>query len=273
MEVQLPRDRADGRFFSVVEAQDLRLDIRRCHRDRVLSDRVAQLLDDGDGDAEIPDGRDPNIAARTSGSARPTATVVQPRRLRRSRSPASWASADQPAGGGGDRDASLSCRAPGSDAPAQHGRAVQDGSFGSAVRQHASCGGGPLAHNRRGNRSAHDRSNCRSAPGDDSPRTHRAGQIPRRHRRIGSHHVDERHDCRDTRPACVPSTVWGTASSVTAKFTSAPCLPLDQGKPLPASRSSASRRSLQPLAPQLSANTPLQSPQRGLAFSFTCRRI
>ena len=32
--------------------------------------------------------------------------------------------------------------------------------------------------------------------------------------------VDERHDCRDIGPACVPSTVWGTASSRTAKFRS-----------------------------------------------------
>ena len=30
---------------------------------------------------------------------------------------------------------------------------------------------------------------------------------------------------------CVPSTVWGTASNVTAKFRSAPCLPLNTGKP------------------------------------------
>ena len=268
MDVQLPRDRADGPFFSVVEAQDLRLDIRWYHRDRVLSDRVAQFLDDGGGDAEIPGGRDPNIAARTSDSARPTATVGQSRRLRRSRSPTSWALADHPAGGGVNRDASLFCCAPGSDAPAQHGRAVQDGSFGSAVRQHASCGGGPLAHNRRGNRFAHDRSSCRSAPGGDSLRTHRAGRIPRRHCRSGSHHVDERHDCRDTRPACVPGTVWGTASSVTAKFTSAPCLPLDQGKPLPALRSSASRRSSQPLGPQLSTNEPRQSRRPVVGFQL-----
>ena len=142
------------------------------------------------------------------------------------------------------------------------------GSFGSAVRQHASCGGGPLAHNRRGNRFAHDRSGCRSAPGGDSPRTHTAGRIPRRHCRSGSHHVDERHDCRDTRPACVPGTVWGTASSVTAKFTSAPCLPLDQGKPLPALRSSASRRSSQPLGPQLSANEPRQSWRAVVGFQL-----
>jgi hypothetical protein len=34
-------------------------------------------------------------------------------------------------------------------------------------------------------------------------------------------------------PHACPARVWGTASSVTAKFTSAPCLPLDTGKPLP----------------------------------------
>ncbi len=42
--------------------------------------------------------------------------------------------------------------------------------------------------------------------------------------------MDERHDCQDIGPAYVPSTVWGTASSRTAKFRSAPCLPLDTGK-------------------------------------------
>jgi len=33
-------------------------------------------------------------------------------------------------------------------------------------------------------------------------------------------------------PHACPARVWGTASSVTAKFRSAPCLPLDTGKPL-----------------------------------------
>ena len=32
------------------------------------------------------------------------------------------------------------------------------------------------------------------------------------HARTGRRHVDERRDCRDIGPACVPSTVWGTAS-------------------------------------------------------------
>jgi hypothetical protein len=138
----------------VVEAQNLRLDISWCHRDRVLSDRVAQSLDAADGGAEIPGGRDPNIAARTSASASPTATVGQSGLLRRSRSPASRTPTDHLAGGGVNRDASLSCRAPGSDVPAQHGRAVPGGWFGSAVRQHANCDGGPVAHNRRGNKFA-----------------------------------------------------------------------------------------------------------------------
>jgi hypothetical protein len=32
--------------------------------------------------------------------------------------------------------------------------------------------------------------------------------------------VDERHDCQDIGPAYVPGTVWGAASSQTAKFRS-----------------------------------------------------
>jgi hypothetical protein len=113
---------ADGGFtISVVEAQNLRLDISWCHRDRVLSNHVAQSLDDADGGAEIPGGPDPNIADRTSGSARPTATVGQSGLLRRSRSPASRTPTDHLAGGGVNRDASLSCRAPGSGVAAQHG--------------------------------------------------------------------------------------------------------------------------------------------------------
>jgi hypothetical protein len=42
--------------------------------------------------------------------------------------------------------------------------------------------------------------------------------------------VDEHHDCQDIGSAYVPGTVWGTASSLTAKFRSALCLPLDTGK-------------------------------------------
>ena len=89
MDVQLPRDGADGPFFGVVEAQDLRLDVRRCHHSRVPSNPVAQRPRDEPGDAQTPAGPAPDIAVRTSDSARPAATADPPRLLRRSRSPAS----------------------------------------------------------------------------------------------------------------------------------------------------------------------------------------
>jgi hypothetical protein len=45
--------------------------------------------------------------------------------------------------------------------------------------------------------------------------------------------VDERHEYQDIGPAYVPGTVWSTASSLTAKFRSAPRLPLDTDKSTP----------------------------------------
>jgi hypothetical protein len=218
MDVQLTRDRADAPFFGVVEAQDLRLDVRRCHHGPVLSNRVAQRLDDEPGDAEIPSGRDPNIAGRTNDSAGPAATIGQSRLSRRSQSPASRTPEDHPPSAGVNPDASLSCRAPGSDAPAQHGRSAPDGCFGSAVRLHAARGVGHGQRNRRHNRFDRDRSSCRSAPGCDIARKQTAGPARHHRGRIGKHPVDERHVGRDTRLACVPSTMCGTASSVTAKF-------------------------------------------------------
>jgi hypothetical protein len=40
---------------------------------------------------------------------------------------------------------------------------------------------------------------------------------------VGPHQADLRHDCWDIGPACVPGTVWDTASSQTAKFRSRRC--------------------------------------------------
>ena len=218
MDVQLTRDRADGPFFGVVEAQDLRLDVRRCHHGRVPLDRVAQRLDDEPGDAEIPSGREPNIAGRTNDNARPVATIGQSRHLRRSQSPASRTPEDHPPPTGVNPDASLSCHAPDSDAPAQHGRAAPDGCFGSAVRPHAARGGGHDQRNHWRSRSDRDRSSCRSAPGCGIPRTQTAGPTRRHRGQTGKHPVDERHVGRDTCLACVPGTMCGTAASVTAKF-------------------------------------------------------
>src|SRR3984957_14658709 len=47
----------------------------------------------------------------------------------------------------------------------------------------------------------------------------------------GGHPGDERHDCRNTDAACVPSTVWSTASERNRQVRSAPCLPRNTGKP------------------------------------------
>ena len=108
MDVQLTRDGADGPFFGVIEAQDLRLYVRRCHHGRVPSDPVVPRPDDESGDAKIPDGPEPNIAFGTSDSVRPPATACQSRLSRRSRSSASWVPADHRSAGWVNRDASLS---------------------------------------------------------------------------------------------------------------------------------------------------------------------
>jgi hypothetical protein len=47
----------------------------------------------------------------------------------------------------------------------------------------------------------------KSGRGRSSRRTETAALMQRRHDRNRDRHVDDRHDCRDTVPACVPSTV------------------------------------------------------------------
>lgn len=180
--------------------------------------RVAAGLDDRRGGAKSPGGRNPDIAARTTGSARPSAGAVLPRPLRRSRSSASRVAADHRAAVGVNPDASRFCAAPGSAAPARHASTVPGGWSDSAGQRLAGYGGGHAAHTLRRSKSGRGRSSCRSTPGRDSPRTQTAGLTPRRRARIDRRSVDERHDCRNTGSACVPSTVWGTAPSETAKF-------------------------------------------------------
>src|SRR5271165_3133608 len=56
------------------------------------------------------------------------------------------------------------------------------------------------------------RNSCRSLPGRDSPRKETVEPAARHGVRTRKRQVDGRHDCQDNAPACVPSTVWGTAS-------------------------------------------------------------
>ncbi|HSY67440.1 MAG TPA: hypothetical protein VK813_02275, partial [Edaphobacter sp.] len=76
----------------------------------------------------------------------------------------------------------------------------------------------------RRSKSGHDRNSYRSGPGCGIPRRQTAAlRWPRRNGTGGSG-VDARRGWRDTDPAYVPGTVWGTASNRTAKSSSAPCL-------------------------------------------------
>jgi len=158
--VQRAGDGAHRPFLRVVVAQDLRLDVRRCHHGRVPSARVAASLDDGRGGAGTPGGQDRGTGARTSGNAGPVAGVCHPRQLRRSRPSASQAAANHRGAVGVNRDASRSCRAPGSDAPARHGRAAPGGWSGNAVRPLARCGAGLGARSLRRSRSGRGRRRC-----------------------------------------------------------------------------------------------------------------
>jgi hypothetical protein len=57
------------------------------------------------------------------------------------------------------------------------------------------------------------RNSCKSEPGRGTPRTETAWLAALRLVRIRRRHVDELRDSQDNDPACVPSTVWGAASS------------------------------------------------------------
>jgi hypothetical protein len=109
-------------------------------------------------------------------------------------------------------DASLYCSAPGNDALARHGRAALGGWSGSAVRRHLACVAALAARSRRRSRLGRDRNSCRSQLGRDNPHKETVEPAARHGVRTRKRQVDERHDCQDNAPACVPSTVWGTAS-------------------------------------------------------------
>ena len=129
--------------------------------------------------------------------------------LRRSHSPASQASADHRRAVGVNRDASLFSRAPGSGLVARHAAAARPIQSDNAARRTGPHCAGRAERSLRHNKSGRGRNSCRSTPGYDNPRKGTAVPMLPRHE---TPTVDERHDCQDIGPACVPSTVWGTAS-------------------------------------------------------------
>ena len=120
---------------------------------------------------------------------------------------------------GVNRDASLFCRAPGSDLVARHGGVAPSDHSGNAARHTEASSVGLAERSPRHNKFGPGHSSCRSAPASDSPRKGTAALMLPRHEKP-TLLVDERHDCQDIGSAYVPGTVWGTASSQTAKFRS-----------------------------------------------------
>src|SRR5271157_1799945 len=173
---------------------------------------VSAGLDDGSGGPGTHGGPEPGAGDRTSDNARPLAEVGHPRKLRRSQSSASRATENHPMTARVNPDASLYCSAPGNDALARHGRAALGGWSGSAVRRRLACGAALAARSCRRSRLGRGRNSCRSLSGRDSPRKETVEPAARHGVRTRKRQVDGRHDCQDNAPACVPSTVWGTAS-------------------------------------------------------------
>jgi hypothetical protein len=185
----------------------------------IWSGRAKAGLGDGRGDAENPGERISSTDDHTNDSAGSFVGADPPRLLHRSHSPASQASADHRMAVGVNCDASLFYRATGSDLGARHDDVAPTDYFGSAVRRTGPRGAGPAARNLQRNRFARGRSSYRSPPACDSPRRETAAPTPPRYE-TAEHPVDLCDVCRDVCPACVPSTVRGTASSLTAKFRS-----------------------------------------------------
>jgi hypothetical protein len=157
-------------------------------------------------------------------------------------------------------DASLFYRAPGSGLVERRGGVAPMDHFGSAVRHTGPPGAEPAARNPRHNRFGRGRSSYRSRPACGSPRRGTAAPTPPRHA-TPIRRVDERHDCQDIGSAYVPGTVWGTASSLTAKFRSRrrACLSKSQILPTTAVVSACGHPCRRALATAPGAHVPRQT--------------
>jgi hypothetical protein len=162
---------------------------------------------------------------------------------------------------GVNRDASLFCRAPGNDLVEPRGGVALPDYSGSAVRRTAASGAGPVGRSLRHNKSGRGRSSCRSAPASDSPRKGTAALISRRYGRNRDRHMDDRRDCRDTAPACVPSTCGARRRCGTAKFEigAVPAPRKQQATTRRPGRQSARRRPAEQQH-QLSIGSPFEAP-------------
>ena len=108
----------------------------------------------------------------------------------------------------GNPDASRCFVGHDSDRPAPHGSPDRGGWPGSAARPRAGHRAAPSVHSLVRSKSGRDHSGCRREPELGSARTETAGQSSPR----ATAHMDAIGNDWNTAPACVLSTVWGTAS-------------------------------------------------------------
>jgi hypothetical protein len=125
------------------------------------------------------------------------------------RSPPRSPSPNHPRAVAGNPDASRCFVGRDSDRPAPHGSPDRGGWPGSAARPRAGRRAAPSVHNLVRSKFGRDHSGCRRAPEPCSVRTETAGQAPPS---LATAHMDAFGNDWNTAPACVLSTVWGTAS-------------------------------------------------------------
>ena len=158
-------------------------------------------------------GSDIRTSGRTSSPSDDPAMASLPRRGKLTvaclRSPPRSPSPNHPRDVAGNPDASRCFVGRDSDRPAPHGSPDRGGWPGSAARPRAGRRAAPSVHNLVRSKSGRDHSGCRQEPELGSARTETAGQSPPPR---ATAHMDAIGNDWNTAPACVLSTVWGTAS-------------------------------------------------------------
>ena len=124
------------------------------------------------------------------------------------RSPPCSPSPNHPSDVAGNPDASRCFVGRDSDRPAPHGSPDRGGWPGSAARPHAGRRAAPSVHSLVRSKSGRGHSGCRQKPELGSARTETGGQSSP----PATAHMDPIGNDWNTAPACVLSTVWGTAS-------------------------------------------------------------
>ena len=221
--------------------------------------------DDAGGGAGTPGEAAAGRSGRTSGSADRAAGAGRPGPQRCVGSSSRPGTADHRLAVRVNRDASLSVAEPASGPSGRHATGGHDGLLDNVVPPAGSSVAEPAGHRRRRSRSDRGRSNCKRSPGGGSLRTGKDGPISARPALCHRHGVDERQRWQDSRPACVPGTVWGTAPMPNLQVARGAVLAHKSGRP-PLRRPPA-RRALSPPEHELVSHRPRCHPPSSSAVA------